>query len=75
MLRKLNTKRVTISARRDLEDLKTIFDENVTATVLRFVESTEVGTKPTDNSNRGDSWDIERLDEGDNEGTTSGDVE
>lgn len=72
MRRELNSKRVTISARRDLEDLKTIFKENITATVLRFIKSTEVGIRPTDNNNRGDSWDIERLDEGDDEGDDEG---
>jgi hypothetical protein len=50
MIRKLNTKKVTIIARRDQEDLKTVFDENITVTVLQFIESTEVGTRPIDNN-------------------------
>jgi hypothetical protein len=50
MIRKLNTKKVTIIARRDQEDLKTVFDENIMVTVLQFIESTEVGTRPIDNN-------------------------
>jgi hypothetical protein len=45
-LHKLITEAITTSARRDRKDLKTIFEDNAAAALLRFVEDTAVGTNP-----------------------------
>lgn len=62
MMRELRTKEIPISARRDRKDLETLFGEEATAEVLRFIENTEVGRPLTKEGNKDDYWDIQRMD-------------
>ena len=62
MLQRLKAKNVTITERRDRRDLETLFEQDATIDVLQYIESTEVGKKLPDGTNKCDSWDIERLD-------------
>lgn len=64
MLEELKADKVAISARRDRMDLKALFQEGTTKAVLRFIETTGVGKKLTEDTNECDSWDIDRLDWG-----------
>jgi hypothetical protein len=61
MLRRLSAKNVTITERRDRRDLETLFKQDATIDVLQCIESTEVGKRLPDGTNKYDSWDIERL--------------
>lgn len=63
MIRGLRVRKVHISAMRDRADLETLFGEEATAEVLRFIENTEVGQPPVKEENREDYWDIEQLDQ------------
>jgi hypothetical protein len=65
MLQKLSAKNVTITGRRDRRDLQTLFEQVATIHVLQYIESTEVGRKLPDGTDKCDSWDIERLDQDD----------
>jgi hypothetical protein len=67
MLQKLKVKRSTVGEMQDQTHLGTLFERAATAEVLRFIEDTEVGKKPTDDTDKGDLWDVERLDTGDGE--------
>ena len=67
MLQKLKVKRTTVGEMQDRTHLETLFERTATAEVLRFIEDTEVGNKPTDDTHKGDLWDVERLDAGDGE--------
>jgi len=62
MLQRLRAKNVTITERRDRRDLETLFKQVATIDVLQHIESTEVGKKLPDGTNKCDSLDIERLD-------------
>ena len=62
MLQRLKAKNVTITERRDRRDLETLFEQVATIDVLQYIESTEVGKKLLDGTNKCDSWNIERLD-------------
>jgi hypothetical protein len=62
MLQRLSAKNVAITERRDRRDLETLFEQVATVDVLQYIESTEVGKKLPDGTNKCDSWDIERLD-------------
>jgi hypothetical protein len=68
MLQRLRVKSVTITERRDRRDLETLFEQVATIDVLQYIESTEVGKKLPDGTNKCDSWDIERLDRDGEEG-------
>lgn len=70
MLQSLTSGKIPISPRRDWTDLKTMFGEDAILAVLRFIESTSVGERMTDDTNDCDSWDIDLLDRGDGEDTT-----
>jgi hypothetical protein len=67
MIRKLSTKNITISETPDQRNVKILFEDNATVDVLEFIEKTEVGKRPAAESDEIDSWDIERLDRGENE--------
>jgi hypothetical protein len=54
MLRSLSANKLTISSRRDRTDLEVLFMEGAIAALLRFIGSTEVGNKLTDETNRYD---------------------
>lgn len=62
MLKKLKSKTVSISERRDRADLQTLFGAEAVVDVLQFLEDTDVGKKPPGEGDQHDSWDIERLD-------------
>jgi hypothetical protein len=64
MIRNLSTKNIAISETPDRRNLRILFGDNATVDVLEFIEKTEVGKKPALESNKADSWDIERLDRG-----------
>lgn len=68
MLRVLISNKIVISARRDHADLKILFQDNAIEEALRFIESTEVGKKLTGEADNHDSWDIDRLDQGEDDG-------
>ena len=70
MLQRLRAKNVTITERRDRIDLETLFEQDATIDVLQYIESTEVGKKRPDGTDKCDSWDIERLDRDGEEGET-----
>ena len=65
MLQRLKAKNVTITERRDRRDLETLFEQVATIDVLQYIESTEVGKKLPDGTDKCDLWDIERLDQDD----------
>jgi hypothetical protein len=67
MLQRLRVKNVTITERRDWRDLETLFEQVATIDILQYIESTEVRKKLPDGTNKCDSWDIERLDQEDEE--------
>jgi hypothetical protein len=68
MLRQLRAKKVFISERRDRRDLKTLFGDEATAEVLRYIDNTEAGKRLAKEEKSNDSWDIERLDRSADEG-------
>jgi hypothetical protein len=67
MIRKLSTKNITISETPDRRNIRILFGDNATMDVLEFIEKTEVGKRLAVESDRADSWDVERLDQGENE--------
>lgn len=68
MLRSLHAKEIPVNTRRNVIDLQILFGEEAITDVLRFIDETEVGTKPVGETNNNDSWDIERLDQSMEEG-------
>ena len=62
-MRGMRAEEVTISARRDRADLESLFRDEATKEVLRFIGNTEVGRPMTKEGNRDDYWDIEKLDQ------------
>jgi ribonuclease HI len=62
MLQRLSARNVKITGRRDRRDLEILFEQDATIDVLQYIESTEVGKKLPDGTDKCDSWDIERLD-------------
>ena len=62
MLRKLNSKNISISGKRDRIDLQVLLGVDAAADVLQFLDDTDVGKKLPGESDHNDSWDIERLD-------------
>ena len=67
IVRKLKTKNVAISETPDRRNVRILFGENATVDVLESIEKTEVGKRLAVESDRADSWDVERLDRGENE--------
>jgi hypothetical protein len=67
MIRKLSIKNITISETPDRRNVKIPFGDNATVDVLEFIEKTEVGKRLAVEFDNADSWDIERLDQGENE--------
>jgi hypothetical protein len=67
MIRRLNTKNVAINETPDRRNVRILFGNNATVDVLEFIEKTEVGKRLVVESDEADSWDIERLDRGENE--------
>jgi hypothetical protein len=55
MLQRLRAKNVTITERRDRRDLETLFEQIATIDVHQYIESTEVGKKLPDGTNKCDS--------------------
>lgn len=67
LLRGMRAEEIVISARRDRADLESLFSDEATKEVLRFIGNTEVGRPMTKEENRDDYWDIERLDQSSDE--------
>ena len=63
----MSAEEVAISARRDRADLESLFRDEATEEVLRFIGNTEVGRPMNIEENRDDYWDIERLDQSSDE--------
>jgi hypothetical protein len=63
--------KVFISGRRDRRDLKTLFGDEATAEVLRYIDNTEAGKRLAKEEKSNDSWDIERLDRSADEGNVT----
>lgn len=63
----MRAEEIVISARRDRADLESLFSDEATKEVLRFIGNTEVGKPMTKEENRYDYWDIERLDQSSDE--------
>lgn len=75
MMRGLHGEEITISARRDRVDLESLFRDEATKAVLRFIGNTEVGRPMAKEENRDDYWEIARLDHSSDEmGMISEDV-
>jgi hypothetical protein len=53
MLQKLKVKRSTVGEVQDRTHLETLFERAATAEVPQFIEDTEMGKKPTDDTNKG----------------------
>lgn len=68
ILRSLNSNKKLISGRQDQADLRILFEENAIEHVLRFIEGIEVGKKLAEGANDHDTWDIDRLGRGEDEG-------
>ena len=66
MIRKLNTKNVAINETPDRRNVRILFGDNAAVDVLEFIEKTEVGKRLAVEPDKADSWDIERLDRGEN---------
>lgn len=64
----ISTAKVSISARRDQADLKTLFGNEAVAEDFRFIKNTEVGRWLANEENSDDLWDIERLDQSPDDG-------
>jgi hypothetical protein len=62
MLQKLRIRRTTAGEIQEQTHLETLFGEAATIGVLRFIESTDVGKRLTDDTHKDDLWDVERLD-------------
>jgi hypothetical protein len=69
---KLKITRITAGEMQEQTHLETLFRESATREVLRFIGSTEVGKRLTNNTHKGDLWDVKRLDSS-REGETMGD--
>jgi len=67
MPQRLSAKNVKITERRDRRDLEILFEQDATINIVQYIESTEVGKKLPDSTDKCDSWDIERLDQDDEE--------
>lgn len=67
MLRKLGGKNVSISERRDREDLQTLFRAAAAVDVLQFLDHTDVGKRMLGEAGKDDLWVIGRLDRSDEE--------
>jgi hypothetical protein len=70
MVRKPKGKDITVSEMPEGRNLEILFADNAIALVdmLEFVEKTEVGKRPGAESDKVDSWDVEQLDQRDEEG-------
>lgn len=62
MLQKLKIRRTTAGEIQEQTHLETLFGDAATIEVLRFIESTDVGKRLTDDTQKSDLWDVERLD-------------
>lgn len=68
MVRKLKARDITISETPDRRNLEILFRDNAIVDMLEFMEKTDVGKKPGTEHNKVDSWDVERLDQRDEDG-------
>lgn len=62
MLEELKADKIAIGARRDRTDLKGLSQEGTMNAVIRFIGFTGVEKRPTEDTNKCASWDIDRLD-------------
>jgi DNA primase len=68
MVKKLKGKDITVSEIPEGRNLEILFADNAIVDMLEFVEKTEVGKRPGAENDKVDSWDIEQLDQRDEEG-------
>lgn len=62
MLRKLSSKKLLISERRDNADFQSLFGEEAPVDVLQCLDDTDVGKKMVAEADKDDLWDVDRLD-------------
>jgi hypothetical protein len=65
MVQKLKAKVLTVSKMPDRKNLEVMFADKATVDMLEFVEKTEVGKRAGAENDKVDSWDVERLDQRD----------
>jgi hypothetical protein len=68
MVQKLKAKDITVSETPDWRDLEILSRDNTIVDMLRFVEKTDMGKRPGAGDDKIDSWDVERLDQRDEDG-------
>jgi len=68
MVKKLKAKDITVTEMPEGRNLDILFADNAIVDMLELVEKTEVGKRPGAENNKVDSWDVERLDQRDEEG-------
>lgn len=62
LLQRLKARNIAVSETPDRRNLKTLFEDNAIVDMLKSVENTEVGKRQGAEDDKGDSWDVERLD-------------
>jgi hypothetical protein len=62
MIRKLRDKEVATTETTGRRNVRTLFEDNAVAEVLKFIEKTEVGKRLAGAPDKADMWDIKRLD-------------
>lgn len=67
-------KKDKLGGMQDQTDPEILFEQAATIEAFQFVESTQPGKKPTDDTNKYDFRDFERLDRDDGGGTTGNKV-
>jgi hypothetical protein len=67
MVQKLRAKDIIVSGIPDRRNLEILFRDNAIVEMLKFVEKTEVGKRPEVRDDKVDLWDVERLDQVDEE--------
>jgi hypothetical protein len=72
-LQRLAGKGITISEMKNRTDLEILFEQGAMINILEYVECTEEGKKLKEGTKESDSWDVEKLDRGRDEGFTSSD--
>jgi hypothetical protein len=67
MVQKLKAKDLTVSEMPARRNIEVLFADKATVDMLEFVQKTEVGKRPGAGNDKVDSWDVERLDQRDEE--------
>lgn len=68
LVQRLKAKDIAVSDTPDRRNLETLFEDNDIVDMLKFVENTGVGKRQGAGDDKGDSWDVERLERRDEDG-------